>query len=138
MARYQKAEKEVKRLQREAKALQEKHAEELRAQADQVRKEFPETEEGKNLLEACWASRLAEHKKSEAYQKEVALVAGPFLRFTFLLGALPWAQSQLLNLHFRNQDIDRLLGEAEAEVREAPGHTGSGVVAEKVFEEDPP
>ncbi|KAL0373514.1 UNVERIFIED_CONTAM: hypothetical protein Sradi_3267100 [Sesamum radiatum] len=30
VARYQKAEKEVKRLQREAKALQEEHAEELR------------------------------------------------------------------------------------------------------------
>ncbi|KAL0453907.1 UNVERIFIED_CONTAM: hypothetical protein Slati_1368800 [Sesamum latifolium] len=54
MAKYQKAEKEVKRLQREAQALQEEHAEELRAQADQVRKEFPETEERKNLLEACW------------------------------------------------------------------------------------
>ncbi|KAL0427466.1 UNVERIFIED_CONTAM: hypothetical protein Slati_2921400 [Sesamum latifolium] len=51
--------------------------------ADQVRKDFPETEEGKNLLEACWASRLAEHKKSDAYQKEVALVAGPFLRFAY-------------------------------------------------------
>ncbi|KAL0433445.1 UNVERIFIED_CONTAM: hypothetical protein Slati_2678800 [Sesamum latifolium] len=58
---------EVKRLQREAKALQEEHAEELRAQADQVHKEFPKTEEGKNLLEVRWASRLAEHKKSDAY-----------------------------------------------------------------------
>ncbi|KAL0455082.1 UNVERIFIED_CONTAM: hypothetical protein Slati_0847400 [Sesamum latifolium] len=83
MAKYQKVEKEVKRLQREVKALQEEHAEELWAHADQVRKEFPETEEGKNLLEACWASRLAKHKKSDVYQKEVALVAGPFLHFTF-------------------------------------------------------
>ncbi|KAL0413547.1 UNVERIFIED_CONTAM: hypothetical protein Sradi_1556400 [Sesamum radiatum] len=65
-ARCQKAEKEVRRLQRKMKALQEEHAEELRAQADRVRKEFPDTEEGKNLLEACWASRLAEHKKSDA------------------------------------------------------------------------
>ncbi|KAL0374088.1 UNVERIFIED_CONTAM: hypothetical protein Sradi_3324500 [Sesamum radiatum] len=65
------------------KVLQEEHAEKLRAHADQVRKEFPETEEGKNLLEACWASHLAEHKKSDAYQKEVALVAGPFLHFAF-------------------------------------------------------
>ncbi|KAL0401679.1 UNVERIFIED_CONTAM: hypothetical protein Slati_4197800 [Sesamum latifolium] len=64
-------------------AMQEEHAEELRAQADQVRKDFPKTEEGKNLLEACWASRLAKDKKSDAYQKEVALVAGPFLRFAF-------------------------------------------------------
>ncbi|KAL0313344.1 UNVERIFIED_CONTAM: hypothetical protein Sradi_5733700 [Sesamum radiatum] len=83
VARCQKAEKEVKRLQREAKALQEEHAKELRAQADQVCKEFPETEEGKNLLEACWASHFAEHKKSDAYQKEVTLVAGPFLCFAF-------------------------------------------------------
>ncbi|KAL0291957.1 UNVERIFIED_CONTAM: hypothetical protein Sradi_7007300 [Sesamum radiatum] len=65
------------------KALQEEHAEELRAHVDQVRKEFPETEEGKILLEACWASHLAEHKKSDAYQKEVALVAGPLFRFAF-------------------------------------------------------
>ncbi|KAL0458427.1 UNVERIFIED_CONTAM: hypothetical protein Slati_0469900 [Sesamum latifolium] len=82
MAKYQKEEEEVKRLQREVHALQEEHAEELQVQADQVRKEFPETEEGKNLLEACWASRLAEHK-SDAHQKEVALVAGSFLRFVF-------------------------------------------------------
>ncbi|KAL0412324.1 UNVERIFIED_CONTAM: hypothetical protein Sradi_1434100 [Sesamum radiatum] len=77
-ARCQKVEKEVRRLQREMKALQEEHAEELRVYADQVCKEFPKTEEGKNLLKTCWASRLAEHKKSEAYEKEVALVAGPF------------------------------------------------------------
>ncbi|KAL0386257.1 UNVERIFIED_CONTAM: hypothetical protein Sradi_3020000 [Sesamum radiatum] len=83
VGRCQKAEKEVKRLQWEVKALQEEHAEELRAHADQLRKEFPDTKEGKNLLEACWASRLAEHKRSDAYQKEVALVAGPFLRFGF-------------------------------------------------------
>ncbi|KAL0453760.1 UNVERIFIED_CONTAM: hypothetical protein Slati_1354100 [Sesamum latifolium] len=83
VARCQKAKKEVKRLQREVKALQEEHAEELRAHADQVRKEFPETDEGKNLLEVCWASCLAEHKKSDAYQKEVALVVGPFLLFAF-------------------------------------------------------
>ncbi|KAL0399976.1 UNVERIFIED_CONTAM: hypothetical protein Sradi_2340900 [Sesamum radiatum] len=51
--------------------------------ANQVCKEFPETEEGRNLLEASWASRLAEHKTSNAYQKEVALVAGHFLRFSF-------------------------------------------------------
>ncbi|KAL0293878.1 UNVERIFIED_CONTAM: hypothetical protein Sradi_6915200 [Sesamum radiatum] len=49
------------------KAMQEEHAEELRVHADQVRKEFLDTEDGKNLLEACCASRLAEHKKSEAY-----------------------------------------------------------------------
>ncbi|KAL0458434.1 UNVERIFIED_CONTAM: hypothetical protein Slati_0470600 [Sesamum latifolium] len=45
MAKYQKEEEEVKRLQREVHALQEEHAEELQVQADQVRKEFPETEE---------------------------------------------------------------------------------------------
>ncbi|KAL0446085.1 UNVERIFIED_CONTAM: hypothetical protein Slati_1736400 [Sesamum latifolium] len=83
MAKYQKAEKEVKRLLREAKAQQEEHAKELWAQAEQVRKEFPETEEGKNFLETCWASRLAKHKKSIAYQKEVPLVTSPFLRFAF-------------------------------------------------------
>ncbi|KAL0360885.1 UNVERIFIED_CONTAM: hypothetical protein Sradi_3773000 [Sesamum radiatum] len=66
-ARCQKEEKEVKRLQREMKALQEEHAEELWVHADRVRKEFSETEEDKNLLKACWAIRLAEHKKSEAY-----------------------------------------------------------------------
>ncbi|KAL0461387.1 UNVERIFIED_CONTAM: hypothetical protein Slati_0026300 [Sesamum latifolium] len=177
VARYQKAEKEVKRVQREVNALQEEYAEELWAQADQVRKKFPETEEGKNLLEACWAS------------KQVALVAGPFLRFAFeacrqqflaqgypptgedtsflnfeaVLHSVPnllSSQSQLLNLLLRNQvlrlcysvwfplilawvfilegDLDRLVGETEAEVRDAPGQMGSGVVAEKAFEEEPP
>ncbi|KAL0324769.1 UNVERIFIED_CONTAM: hypothetical protein Sradi_5046200 [Sesamum radiatum] len=79
VVRYQ-AEKEVKRLQREVKA---DHAEELQTLADQVRKEFPETEEGKNFLEACWASCLALYTKSEDYKREVAMVAGPYLRFAF-------------------------------------------------------
>ncbi|KAL0456220.1 UNVERIFIED_CONTAM: hypothetical protein Slati_0961200 [Sesamum latifolium] len=74
------------------------------------------------------------------------------------------SQSQLLNLHLRNQvsfcdllglcysacilfDPGRVffrrgprspLGEAEAEVTDAPGQMGSGVVAKKVFEEEPP
>ncbi|KAL0446393.1 UNVERIFIED_CONTAM: hypothetical protein Slati_1767200 [Sesamum latifolium] len=55
--RCEQAEKEVKKLQREVKALKEDHEEELRTLADQVRKEFPDTKEGKNLLETCWNSR---------------------------------------------------------------------------------
>ncbi|KAL0313328.1 UNVERIFIED_CONTAM: hypothetical protein Sradi_5732100 [Sesamum radiatum] len=51
--------------------------------ADKVRKEFPDTEEGKNFLEAYWASLLASNKKSEDYKKDVALVAGPYLHFAF-------------------------------------------------------
>ncbi|KAL0447955.1 UNVERIFIED_CONTAM: hypothetical protein Slati_1923400 [Sesamum latifolium] len=83
VGRYQQAEREVKKLQREVNALKEDHAEELQKLADQVRKEFPNTEEGQNCLEACWASRLAEYKKYEDYKKEVVLVAGPYLRFAF-------------------------------------------------------
>ncbi|KAL0306959.1 UNVERIFIED_CONTAM: hypothetical protein Sradi_6113200 [Sesamum radiatum] len=64
-------------------ALKEDHAEELQTLADQVCKEFHETEEGKNFLEACWASRLASYKKSEDYKREVTLVSGPYLRLAF-------------------------------------------------------
>ncbi|KAL0349438.1 UNVERIFIED_CONTAM: hypothetical protein Sangu_1171600 [Sesamum angustifolium] len=70
VGRYQQSEKEVKRLQREVKALKEDHAEELQTLADQVRKEFPETEEGKSFLEACWASRLALYKKFDTPGKK--------------------------------------------------------------------
>ncbi|KAL0339187.1 UNVERIFIED_CONTAM: hypothetical protein Sangu_1440800 [Sesamum angustifolium] len=45
----------------------------------QVRKDFPDTEERRNYLDAYWASRLSEFKKSKDYKREVALVAGPFL-----------------------------------------------------------
>ncbi|KAL0404200.1 UNVERIFIED_CONTAM: hypothetical protein Sradi_2060800 [Sesamum radiatum] len=51
--------------------------------ADQVRKEFPDTDEGKNFLEACRVSRLAAYKKSEDYKQKVAFVAGLYLRFAF-------------------------------------------------------
>ncbi|KAL0413150.1 UNVERIFIED_CONTAM: hypothetical protein Sradi_1516700 [Sesamum radiatum] len=153
VTRCQKAEKEMRRLQREVKALQEEQAKELWVHADQVHKEFPKTEEGKNLLEACWASRLAEHKKSDAYLKEASLVAGLFLRFAFeasrqqflAQGYPPTGEDtsflnfELLNPLLRNQeDLNRLLGEAEAKVRDAPGQMKSGAIAEKVFEEEPP
>ncbi|KAL0379345.1 UNVERIFIED_CONTAM: hypothetical protein Sradi_3240000 [Sesamum radiatum] len=83
VGKYQQAEREVKKLQWEVNALKEDHAEELQRLADQVRKKFPDIEEGQNYLEACWASRLAEYKKSEGYKREVDLVAGPYLRFSF-------------------------------------------------------
>ncbi|KAL0339385.1 UNVERIFIED_CONTAM: hypothetical protein Sangu_1460600 [Sesamum angustifolium] len=51
--------------------------------ADQVCKDFPKTQEGKNYLDEYWASRLSEFKKSEDYKKEVALVVGPYLHFAF-------------------------------------------------------
>ncbi|KAL0431291.1 UNVERIFIED_CONTAM: hypothetical protein Sradi_0755100 [Sesamum radiatum] len=35
-------------------------------------------------------------------------------------------------------DLDHLLGESEAEVRDVSGQMGSRVVAKKVFEEEPP
>ncbi|KAL0286461.1 UNVERIFIED_CONTAM: hypothetical protein Sradi_7147700 [Sesamum radiatum] len=54
----------------------------LQALADQVRKEFPDTEEAKTSWRPVGLAARPSIKKSEAYQKEVALVAGPFL-FTF-------------------------------------------------------
>ncbi|KAL0430560.1 UNVERIFIED_CONTAM: hypothetical protein Sradi_0682000 [Sesamum radiatum] len=151
------------------KALQEEHTEELQVHADQVRKEFSETEEDENLLEACWASRLAKHKKSEAYQKEVALAAGPFLHFAFeacrqqfLAQGYPPTGEDTSFLDFEavlhsapdpfarpitaveypsresEGDLDCLLGEAVAKVRDAPGQMKSGSVAEKSSKEEPP
>ncbi|KAL0410720.1 UNVERIFIED_CONTAM: hypothetical protein Slati_3661700 [Sesamum latifolium] len=70
VGRYQQAKREVKNLQREVKTLKEDHAEELQMMADQVHKEFPDTDEGKNFLSACWASRLAAYKKSEDYKQD--------------------------------------------------------------------
>ncbi|KAL0451573.1 UNVERIFIED_CONTAM: Formin-like protein 18 [Sesamum latifolium] len=77
------AKKENKKLQRELNALKEDHAEEIKKLANQVRRDFPDTEEGKNYLEAYWASRLSEYQKSREYKKEVATIASPYLRFAF-------------------------------------------------------
>ncbi|KAL0361501.1 UNVERIFIED_CONTAM: hypothetical protein Sradi_3834600 [Sesamum radiatum] len=44
--------------------------------------------------------------------------------------------SQPWNLHLWNQDLDRLLGEAEAEVRDAFCQVESGAVEEKIPEEE--
>ncbi|KAK4403044.1 11S globulin subunit beta [Sesamum angolense] len=110
VGRYQQVEKEVKKLQREVKTLKEDHTEELQMLANQVQKEFPEIEEGKNYLEACWASRLALYKKSEDYKREVAMVANLYLRFAFKYGCSRC-----------EEDLDHILGEAEAEVRSDAG-----------------
>ncbi|KAL0462272.1 UNVERIFIED_CONTAM: hypothetical protein Slati_0114800 [Sesamum latifolium] len=121
---------------------------------------------GKNLLEACLASRLAEHKKSDAYQKEVALVAGPFLRFAFeawrkqfLAHGYPPAGQDTSFLNFEllldtapdpfakptatdiptvesEEDLDRILGEAEAEVWDVA--VEGGAIEEKVPDESLP
>ncbi|KAL0348081.1 UNVERIFIED_CONTAM: hypothetical protein Sangu_1035900 [Sesamum angustifolium] len=68
MARYQQTE-EVKKLQREIAAMKKDHAEEIQTLADQVRKDFPDTEEGRNCFEAYWVSLLFEFKKSRTIRE---------------------------------------------------------------------
>ncbi|KAL0387622.1 UNVERIFIED_CONTAM: hypothetical protein Sradi_2644000 [Sesamum radiatum] len=67
----------------EIAAMKEDHAEEIWTLVDQVRKDLPDTKGGRNYLYAYWVSHLSEFKKFEDYKREVALVAGPFLRFAF-------------------------------------------------------
>ncbi|KAL0416881.1 UNVERIFIED_CONTAM: hypothetical protein Slati_3520000 [Sesamum latifolium] len=49
VGRYQQAKKENKKLQRELNALKEDHAKEVHKLADQVFREFPDTEEGRTI-----------------------------------------------------------------------------------------
>ncbi|KAL0381887.1 UNVERIFIED_CONTAM: hypothetical protein Slati_4549000 [Sesamum latifolium] len=75
------------------------------------------TEEGKNFLEAFWASKWDEYKKSEDFQKEVAQIA-------YANAPDPFAKTSASEKEDSPQDseddLDSLLGEVEAEVRQHP------------------
>ncbi|KAL0439154.1 UNVERIFIED_CONTAM: hypothetical protein Slati_2398400 [Sesamum latifolium] len=53
------------------------HKKALRLAVEKAVADYPNSEEGRNFLEAFWASKLDEYKKSEDFQKEVAQVASP-------------------------------------------------------------
>ncbi|KAL0360884.1 UNVERIFIED_CONTAM: hypothetical protein Sradi_3772900 [Sesamum radiatum] len=64
------------------------------------------------------------------------------LLLTLLLGRSQLLNPLLTNLHDLGTSLegalDHLLGEAKAEVRDAPGQMKSGSAAKKAFEEEPP
>ncbi|KAL0345823.1 UNVERIFIED_CONTAM: hypothetical protein Sradi_4413600 [Sesamum radiatum] len=47
------------------------HEKALRRAVEKAVADYPHSEEGKNFLEAFWANKLDEYKKSEDFQKEV-------------------------------------------------------------------
>ncbi|KAL0420714.1 UNVERIFIED_CONTAM: hypothetical protein Slati_3094300 [Sesamum latifolium] len=71
------------------------------------------------------------HQKSDAYQKEVALI-WPF-------SALPSSPTSMETPPLESEeDLDCLLGEAEAEVRDASSQVESGAAEEKIPKEELP
>ncbi|KAL0294403.1 UNVERIFIED_CONTAM: hypothetical protein Sradi_6889900 [Sesamum radiatum] len=72
-------EKELRRLSKTSAD----HEKTLRKAVEKAVADYPNSEEGKNFLEAFWASKLDEYKKSEDFQKEVAQVAFPFVGYGF-------------------------------------------------------
>ncbi|KAL0433679.1 UNVERIFIED_CONTAM: hypothetical protein Slati_2702200 [Sesamum latifolium] len=72
-------ERELKRLSKESA----EHEKALRRAVDKAVHDYPNSEEGKDFLQAYWASKVDEFKKSDEYQQEVAKVAIPFLEYGF-------------------------------------------------------
>ncbi|KAL0344698.1 UNVERIFIED_CONTAM: hypothetical protein Sradi_4301100 [Sesamum radiatum] len=72
-------EKELRRLSK----MSPDHERTLRKAVEKAVADYPDSEEGKNFLEAFWASKLDKYKKSEDFQKEVAQVAFPFVGYGF-------------------------------------------------------
>ncbi|KAL0402105.1 UNVERIFIED_CONTAM: hypothetical protein Slati_4240400 [Sesamum latifolium] len=72
-------EKELKRLSKESA----EHEEALRKAVEKAVHDYPHSEEGKDFLEAYWASREDEFKKSNEYQEEVAKIAIPLFEYGF-------------------------------------------------------
>ncbi|KAL0455781.1 UNVERIFIED_CONTAM: hypothetical protein Slati_0917300 [Sesamum latifolium] len=53
------------------------HEKALRRAVEKAVADYSNSEEGRNFLEAYWASKIDEYKKSDDFQKEVAEVAFP-------------------------------------------------------------
>ncbi|KAL0403906.1 UNVERIFIED_CONTAM: hypothetical protein Sradi_2031400 [Sesamum radiatum] len=99
------------------------HEKALRRAVEKAVADYPNSEEGKNFLEAFWASKLDDYKKSEDFQKEIAQMSFPFVGLPML--TLQTLSPNLLlsrrKILLRTQDdLDSLLGEVEAEVRRHP------------------
>ncbi|KAL0444040.1 UNVERIFIED_CONTAM: hypothetical protein Slati_2126700 [Sesamum latifolium] len=59
------------------------HEKALRRAVEKVVADYPNSEEGRSFLEAYWASKIDEYKKSDDFQKDVAQVAFPFVGYGF-------------------------------------------------------
>ncbi|KAL0355720.1 UNVERIFIED_CONTAM: hypothetical protein Sradi_4018900 [Sesamum radiatum] len=111
-------EKELRRL---SKASAD-HEKALRRAVEKAVADYPNSEEGRNFLEAYWANKIAEYKKSDDFQKEVAQVAFPFMGYGFNClrqCSKPLCQS-FCPREGRSSSKLSLLGEVEAEVRRTP------------------
>ncbi|KAL0416220.1 UNVERIFIED_CONTAM: hypothetical protein Slati_3453900 [Sesamum latifolium] len=69
--------KELKRLSK----VSAEHEKALQQAVEKAVADYPNSEEGRNFLEAYWASKMDEYKKSDDFQKEVAQVAFPFVGY---------------------------------------------------------
>ncbi|KAL0356043.1 UNVERIFIED_CONTAM: hypothetical protein Sradi_4051200 [Sesamum radiatum] len=61
-------EKELRRLNK----VSANHEKALWQAVEKAMADYPNSEEGRNFLEAYWASKIDEYKKSDDFQKEVA------------------------------------------------------------------
>ncbi|KAL0463115.1 UNVERIFIED_CONTAM: hypothetical protein Slati_0199100 [Sesamum latifolium] len=59
------------------------HEKALRRAVEKAVADYPNSEKGRNFLEAYWASKIDEYKKSDDFQKKVAQVAFPFVGYGF-------------------------------------------------------
>ncbi|KAL0440143.1 UNVERIFIED_CONTAM: hypothetical protein Slati_2497300 [Sesamum latifolium] len=72
-------EKELKRLTK----VSADHERALRRAVEKAVADYSNSEEGRNFLQAYWASKVDEYKKSDDFQREVAKVAVPFVGYGF-------------------------------------------------------
>ncbi|KAL2249865.1 UNVERIFIED_CONTAM: hypothetical protein Sindi_2460200 [Sesamum indicum] len=111
---------------------------------EKVALEFLDTADGQHYLEGYWVSRLEQFKKSKSYKRELAKITAPYFGHGFVackekLKAHgyppPEKDPSFLDISttmknapdpfldapaLEEEDLDNILGEAEAEVRSLP------------------
>ncbi|KAL0405865.1 UNVERIFIED_CONTAM: hypothetical protein Slati_3900400 [Sesamum latifolium] len=132
-------EKELKRLSK----VSADHERALRRAVENAVADYPNSEEGRNFLQAYWAKKVDEYKKSDDFQREVAKVAVPFVGYGFnackeqFLTHRPLSTSEELSFLVED-DLDGLVGEVEVEVRSPPPITATNSVEGDALSEGKP
>ncbi|KAL0405541.1 UNVERIFIED_CONTAM: hypothetical protein Slati_3868000 [Sesamum latifolium] len=78
--RVQQQEMELKKLKKEVAG----HEEAIRKAVEKTELDFPNSEDGQRYLQGYWADHLSDYKKSEEFQAEVAVIAGPYFENGFM------------------------------------------------------
>ncbi|KAL0345712.1 UNVERIFIED_CONTAM: hypothetical protein Sradi_4402500 [Sesamum radiatum] len=76
----QQQEKELKKLMKEVIG----HEEAIRKAVEKAELDFSNSKDGQRFLKGYWAGRISDFKKSEEYQVEVAVIAGPYIEHGFM------------------------------------------------------